>query len=79
MIYTRDMVVRIALFAIPLLLLAGLVLLLNALDAAPGIAIASFSLLAVSTGAAIGYFADRLSGPQRARRSHRLLGARHAD
>ena len=52
----RDMAIRIALFGVPLLLLAGLVLFLNALGAGAGIAIASFSSLAVFTGAAIGYW-----------------------
>jgi hypothetical protein len=36
------------------------VLLLNGLDASAGIAVAAFGLVAVATGTALGYFADRL-------------------
>ncbi len=54
------MVLRIALFAVPMAAVAGLVLLLNALDAQTGVAVAAFGLVAVASGAALGYFADRL-------------------
>jgi hypothetical protein len=54
------MALRIALFAVPMAAAAGLVLLLNALDAQVGIAVAAFGLVAVASGAALGYFADRL-------------------
>lgn len=54
------MVLRIALFAVPMAAVAGLVLLLNALDAQTGVAVAALGLIAVASGAALGYFADRL-------------------
>lgn len=60
MTYTRDMAIRIALFTIPFVAVAALVLLLNEVKAGPGIAAASFGLFAVATGTALGYFADRL-------------------
>jgi hypothetical protein len=73
------MAIRIALFAIPAIAIAGLVLLLNGLDASAGIAVAAFGLVAVATGAALGYFADRLPELPQARRPHRLAGLRHGD
>jgi hypothetical protein len=78
-IYTQDMALRIALFTIPFVVVAGLVLLLNELHASPGIAVASFGLVAVATGATLGYFADRLPDLRRARRSRRLAGIHHGD
>lgn len=72
MIYTRDMVVRIALFAIPFVAVAGLVLLLNGLHAGPGIAAVSFGLFAVTTGTTLGYFADRLTAFPHPRRPRSL-------
>jgi hypothetical protein len=54
------MALRIALFAVPLAAAAGLVLLLNAVDAQTGVAVATLGLVAVASGAALGYFADRL-------------------
>jgi cyanate permease len=62
------MVLRIALFAIPMAAISGLVPLLNALDAQVGVAVAAFGLVAVASGIALGCFADRL--PE-------LPGARH--
>lgn len=73
------MVIRIALFAVPAIAVAGLVLLLNGLDASAGIAVAAFGLVAVSTGTAVGYFADRLPELPQARRPHHLAGIRRGD
>jgi len=78
-IYTLIMAIRIALFAVPALVVAGLVLLLNGLDASAGIAVAAFGLVAVATGADLGYFADRLPGLPRTRRPQRLAGIHHGD
>ena len=52
---------------------AGLVLLLNAVDARTGIAVAAFGLVAVASGAALGFFADRLPEIPRARHGHHRL------
>lgn len=79
MIYTLAMAIRIALFAVPAIAMAGLVLLLNGLDAGAGIAVAAFGLVAVATGATLGYFADRLPELPSARRRHRLAGIHHGD
>jgi multisubunit Na+/H+ antiporter MnhB subunit len=65
MIYARSMVLRIAVFGVPAIAVVGLVLLLNGLEASPGLALAAYALVAVSTGAVIGYFADRLLEPKR--------------
>jgi hypothetical protein len=73
------MAVRIALFAVPAITVAGLVLLLNGLDASAGIAVAAFGVIAVATGTALGYFADRLPEFPRARRPQRLAGIHHGD
>lgn len=73
------MAIRIALFAVPAAAVAGIVLLLNGLDANTGIAVAAFGLVAVLSGAAIGYFADRLPELPQARRTHRLASAHHGD
>jgi hypothetical protein len=54
------MAVRVALFTVPALAVAGLVLLLNSLNASAGIAVAAFGVFAVATGATLGYFADCL-------------------
>jgi len=64
MIYARSMVLRIAVFGIPAIAVVGLVLLLNGIEASPGLALAAYALVAVSTGAALGCFADRLLGPK---------------
>lgn len=74
MIYTLAMAIRIALFAVPAIVVTGLVLLLNGLGASAGVAVAVFGLFAVATGTALGYFADRLPELPRARRPHHLAG-----
>lgn len=79
MIYTLAMAIRFALFAVPAIAVAGLVLLLNGVDASAGVAVAAFGLVAVATGTALGYFADRLPELPPARRPHRLAGMRHGD
>lgn len=62
MIYARSMLLRITAFGIPALAVAGLVLLLNSLEASAGLAVAAYAIIAVSTGGTIGYFAERLLG-----------------
>lgn len=79
MIYTPTMAIRIALFAVPAVAVAGLVLLLNGLDASAGVAVAAFGVVAVATGSALGYFADRLPELPQARRPHHLAGIHHGD
>lgn len=79
MIYTPAMAIRIALFAVPALVITGLVLMLNGLDASAGIAVAAFGLVAAASGTALGYFADRLPELPRARRPHRFVGVHHGD
>jgi hypothetical protein len=71
------MALRIALFTIPFAVVAGLVLLLNELHANPGVAVASFGLVAVVTGATLGYFADRLPDLRRVHRPHHRASIRH--
>lgn len=66
------MAIRIALVATPIAAVIGFVLLLNGLDAGTGIAAASLGLVAVVSGTAIGYFADRLPELQRRRPAHPL-------
>jgi hypothetical protein len=78
-IYILAMAIRVALFAIPAIAVAGLVLLLNGLDASAGISVAAFGLVAVATGTALGYFADRLPELRQARRPHRLASVHHGD
>jgi hypothetical protein len=73
------MALRIALFAIPSAVVAGLVFLLNGIEAGTGIAVAAFGLVAVMSGAALGYFADRLPELPRSLRLHRLASAHHSD
>ena len=73
------MAIRIALFAVPAIAVAGLVLLLNGLDASAGIAVAAFGVVAVATGTALGYFADRLPELPQARGPHRLAGMHRGD
>jgi hypothetical protein len=48
------------LIAISAAVVTGLVLLLKSLDANAGIAVAALGIVAVASGAAFGYFADRL-------------------
>ncbi|MFP5388786.1 MAG: hypothetical protein ACLGG5_05735, partial [Thermoleophilia bacterium] len=62
--------VTIAYFAV-LAATAGLVPLLNALDAGPAVSVTALASLCVSVGLAIAYFIDRIpeiSRPRRARR-----------
>lgn len=59
MIYARKMAFRIALFVIPALSVIGLVILFNSLNAPPSLFVAAYTLIAGSTGAAIGCFANR--------------------
>jgi hypothetical protein len=73
------MAIRIALFTVPAVAVAGLVLLLNGLGASAGIAVAAFGLVAVATGVALGYFADRLPEIPQLRRPHRLASVHHGD
>jgi hypothetical protein len=73
------MAIRIALFAIPTAAVVGLVLLLNGLGAGAGAAVAALGLVAVLSGAALGYFADRLPELPQVRRAHPLAGAHHGD
>jgi hypothetical protein len=70
MTYSRNMAIRIALFGVPAVAVVGLVFLVNALNASAGIAFVAFTAVAVTTGAAIGYFADRLPGAQQSRGAH---------
>lgn len=76
------MALRIALAALPAAAVVALVLLLNSLDVGTGVAVAALGLVAVASGAALGYFADRLPELPRARRRHsdgtgRLAGVHH--
>jgi hypothetical protein len=71
------MALRIALFAVPMAAAAGLVLLLNAVDAQVGVAAAAVGVLAVASGAALGYFADRL--PELPWERHHRRRAAHVD
>lgn len=54
------MAIRIALFLVPTVAIVVLVPTLNAVDAAPGVAVAALGLVAVLSGGALGVFADRL-------------------
>jgi hypothetical protein len=65
MTYSRNMGIRIALFAVPAVAAVGVVLLLNTLDATAGIAVAAYTLAAVVIGAVIGRNADRLPGARK--------------
>lgn len=76
------MALRIALFGFPLVAGVVLVLLLNSLDAGAGIAVVALGSVAVASGAALGYFADRLPEFTKLRRRYRdrakpLAGAHH--
>lgn len=82
MIYTGLMALRITLVGLPLAAVVALVLLLNSLGAGAGVAVAALGLVAVASGAALGYFADRLPELPNGRRRHpdgtgRLAGAQH--
>jgi hypothetical protein len=67
------MATRIALFAVPAAAIVGLVVLLNALNAGTGVAVAALGFVAVVSGTALGLFADRLPEFPRARRAHPLV------
>lgn len=73
------MAIRVALIGIPAATIAGLVGLLNSLDASPGIAVAALALVAALSGAAFGYFADRLPELPRARHRAHSPAPRHVD
>jgi len=66
--------IRFALLAVPAAAVTGLVLFLNGVDANAGIAAAAFGVLAVVSGAMLGYFADRLPELPGARRRPRPAG-----
>lgn len=82
MIYTGLLALRIALVSLPLAAVVVLVLLLNSLDVGAGVAVAALGLVAVASGAALGYFANRLPDFPKARHrdsrdTRRLAGAHH--
>lgn len=54
------MAIRFALFRTPLIAGAVLVLVMNAVDASPGVAMAGLGIVAVASGTALGFHADRL-------------------
>jgi hypothetical protein len=64
------MFLRIGLFVVPAVAAVGLVLLLNGLGAGAGVAVLALGLLAVASGVALGYFADRLPELPTVRRRH---------
>jgi hypothetical protein len=70
MTYSRNMGIRIALFAIPALVAIGVVLLLNTLNASAGIAVAIYTVAAMAIGTAIGCNADRLPGTRPSEQTH---------
>ena len=73
------MVIRIALFAVPAVAVAGLVLFLNGVNAGAGIAVSALGVFAVATGAMLGYFADRLPELPGARRPRLPAGFHRGD
>lgn len=71
------MTIRLALFGIPTAAIVALVLVVNAVDASAGIAMAGLGIVAVASGAAFGYFVDYLPELPQVRRtppvvSHRI-------
>ena len=76
------MVLRIALVGLPVATVVALVLLLNSLGASAGISVAALGFVAVASGAALGFFANRLpESPKRRRHpddSSRLASVHHA-
>jgi len=54
------MVILALIFIPTMVAVAGLVLLLNAINAGAGVSAGALGLIAVMSGAAIGYFSDRL-------------------
>ncbi len=67
------MAIRIGIFGIPTAAVVGLVLLLNGLNAGAGIAAAALGFVAVASGTALGYFADRLPDLPRTHGAHPLV------
>jgi energy-converting hydrogenase Eha subunit A len=67
---------NVALFAAPIVAVAILVPLLNALEASSGIAFAVLGLVAVLGGAALGAFADPVPELPWTRGDRRLVGTR---
>lgn len=78
MIYTDLMTIRLALFGIPTIAIVALVLVLNAVDASAGVAVAGLGIVAVASGTAFGYYADYLPEIPRVRRPHPVV-PRHVD
>jgi hypothetical protein len=72
------MKVFVALIGLSAAAVTVLVILLNALNAEPGIAVAALLSVAAVTGAALGCLADRLPEPSGARRT-RSFAPRHVD
>jgi urea transporter len=70
---------RLLALAAPAVAVAALVLTLNLLDANAGIAVAAYGFVAVLTGGAIGYFANRLPELRSSRRPHRFASIHHGD
>ena len=66
------MVLRITLVGVPIAAVVLLVLLLNGTNAGAGIAVAALGLVAVASGATLGYFADRLPEFGKTRQCPRL-------
>lgn len=64
MTYTWSML-RFLLLAVPFVVLAGVSILLNEVDAAPGVGFAALCLISVLTGIGIGLFAGRPGGSRR--------------
>ena len=60
MIYTGDMISRLALFVVPTVAMVIAVLVLNRLDAGPGATAAVLCVVAVAGGTSFGVFANRL-------------------
>ncbi len=78
MIYTDLMTIRLALFGIPTAAIVALVLVVNAVDASVGVAMAGLGIVAVASGTAFGYFADYLPELPRMRHSRPIV-PRHVD
>ena len=74
MTYTWTML-RLLLLAVPFVVLAGVAVLLNRTNAAPGTGFAALCVVSVLTGIAIGLFAGR---PQGTRGDRMAIGSRRA-
>jgi MFS family permease len=72
------MMVKAALFSVPAVAMVITVLLLNWVEAGPGLAAAALALVAAGGGVLFGVFADRLPELSGKRRRERLI-ARHLD